>query len=247
MKKKIILPAILGILTVLSLTSCGEKPITKVEAQELYAKTIDTQRSKEYVKPKTITINAEINTSKDEKNTALNFEVKYDLDNFYLYSKSTVKENDESMILTAYAYIKDNSFYSYIDTNGTVVASKTSVDVSVSFETAINGSSFKDGIKIADVQYLEYLKSTFLSSLYLNSSTKYYSKGEGSLIIDFDSSLTIENLKANLTFKLEIENYRLSHFKNNVDLGTDEYQSTNFDIQYDKNVVSYLDENLFTK
>jgi len=243
MKKKIILPAILGILTVLSLTSCGEKPITKAEAQELYAKTIDTQHSEDYTKPKTITVNGVVDSTSDEVTTSLNFEIKYDLENSYFYGKSTIKENDKLTTVTIYAYIKDNSFYSYIDTNGTVDASKTSVDVSGSFETVINGN---DGIEIADVEYLETLKSTILSTLYLNSSTRYYSKGEGSLIIDFDSSLTAENMKVNLTFNLEIENYRLTHFMNKVVLDTGEYQSTTFDVQYDKEVVSYLDENLFT-
>lgn len=248
MKKIILFPAVLSILTIFSLTSCGPKSITKTEAQNMYDKTIETQRSKEYVSPKTFIIEETIDeVDLEDGEYHYMTSINYDKENKFLYLHSEGNHDNKKVSLTSYLYVKDNFIYTYLDSNGEITANKIVVDITNSFENTLAGNEIlKEGIEILDVSYLESLKTNPLNLLFLNENTKYSSNGDGSLIIDFDSKITMQNLETTLLFKLEIENYRLTQYKFHNNNNNENYLNIDLRFQYDKKVVSYLDENLFT-
>lgn len=249
MKKKILFPAVLSILTIFSLTSCGPKSITKTEAQNMYDKTIETQRSKDYVSPKTFIIEETIDeVDLEDGEYHYKISINYDKENKFLYLHNEGNHDNKKIYFTSYLYVKDNYLYTYFDSNGTITSNKIVIDITNSFENTLDGNeTLKEGIEILDASFLESLKTNTLNLLFLNEDTKYSSNGDGSLIIDFDSKITMNNLETTLLFKLEIENYRLTNYKNHSNNNNGNYFKIDVRFQYDKKVISYLDDNLFTK
>lgn len=247
MKKKILIPIILGMLTVFSLSSCGEKAITAQEASVIYQKVIDEQKSSTYKLPNTYLVKTTFDRIVQDEKATIVSTYKYDSKNFYAFSEVTMTSGELIKKIVNYTYIKDNSFYSYLKEDEKVTASKTTLTMYLEqVKSDILGTAL-EGVSICDVSYLEGIKTDIIDVAIAFKDAHFYSKGEGSLIIDMAKSATEEEVTTSAKFDFILENYRLVKLLSSMSTSNGIEITSSIEIEYDTNVISYLNESVFTK
>lgn len=211
MNTKIIKTTALLMLGVLTLTSCGEKEITKEEAQTLVAKQAAHVASDDFAVPTKLTVKSNIQTVDEKENSAtVAAEIRLDFDKLYCYFKSSVNTSSSSINTESWFYVENTTIYSVSTVgNSYSTAELPNADaVKQAFSSA--AKSIYDFKKTMSGFYSD-LTATFESATSDNATFK--SSGDGSLI--FEMNLTIDS--ENYSIKAVIENYIFKSSKSTVE------------------------------
>ena len=247
MKKKFLLPLLGTALTSLVLVSCGMKKITYEEAKVIYSQALEVVKAEDYKEANSFEVRVDTIFINNEENLDVKRTYRYDTLKNYCYFYEDYKNNVKKTNTKeeSYIYVKDGYYYDYWTDFTKTVATKKIFDSSVEFKDTIDEDLAID------------LKNTIIGNYVFGSmllaeiekyklSIEYLSSGEGSLSIASDNTVDDEDgNKIRNLFEVEINNYEMNRFH---ELRSAEEATRDIDVHYayNLNVVSYLDEKLFT-
>lgn len=191
MKTKLFKTFILLVGAALSLTSCGEKTITKEEAASQETKMAQHVSEDSFESPKKLSVTSTIGDSTGSVDLSVNDK--------YFHTVAHAKTNGITVDVESWVYVKDGKLYTVSNgLLGKVYTETTWNESSPSYDFKAQSTTYVSG-SYADASAFFALSVTF-------SSESYKSGGDGSLIIDASTS-------DKDTYHFEFNNYLLTNEK----------------------------------